>query len=843
MDKHEQSRGIDPVDLLREQYECVEMPDGLRRDLLAKSREVVAARHRVPIPRWAASLAGAAAIVAVAVTVWHAVHQSPVIKSAVKPEQKVVTPRSLRPGIAHGKENALPYVPTPQNRPPAGDRVVKVSPSGKTHLSPAHSAVLGMSAPLVAVISVGQPATDGTGRALSPGDRLAVGATIRTGLGGRITLVTRKGSEVHLDANSELHLASPSVAELLRGRLYCSNRDKEIARIDTPAGHIRLLGTVVDTAIVGRAAAAVTVVEGKVRLSNRYGSALVGTGRRSVLVAFRAPQSGVSVNTYKETAWYHGRGDYQSDFGDIAYTVHRESLITEIWMMQADGSGRHRVRSFVGYADELGPWLPGARWLSINLREDEFAGGHPIRGSRTVLLDAATGQSLPFDLPEGYDPMYKSFAPDPTLMAFCGSYRPPSGSSGDIEGGVWVFDRESNQITRVLQGWIKTPMAWAPDSRHLAVSSGEGYTNSHELLIVDAQTREVRDLGVQGAGASFSPDGSRIAYCGDFKDSRAWYRGVPASGSIFVLDFEPGSRPVRVSRRGDWAVEPRWSPDGTLVAYIASDDRVCVARADGTGSAQIYACQDGRVRRVSWNPAGDALYVSVRDRLGESVLLVAVDGSAVKRLLSSAEEQTSLSRSARQQTDAASAAISKAGRLYDMGDALLIEADLAGRRQSYSAAADIFARLVWDYPLAGLGVDDVLSYADAASRESARPDAEVLRDSCRERIGRLSGAVIDSALAQHRFPSDLHAALGRGSTMEGRLSLSPLLGDDELDRMLQTCPGTGEHGPVPYAYAPPASGSRPRIGDAMIVCPLHPDNSFVWRQSEVERLRWPVTED
>lgn len=54
------------------------------------------------------------------------------------------------------------------------------------------------------------------------------------------------------------------------------------------------------------------------------------------------------------------------------------------------------------------------------------------------------------------------------------------------------------------------------------------------------------------AEAASSTDGAELAYCGEFQRAGDWYAGVPASGSIFVLDLaDPKAKPrgLRLGRR------------------------------------------------------------------------------------------------------------------------------------------------------------------------------------------------------------------------------------------------------------------------------------------------------
>jgi len=596
----------------------------------------------------------------------------------------------------------------------------------------------------VAVVEAHEPVTDGAGKCINAGDKLPAGTIIRTGAGGWDSLVTRKGSEFHLDSKSELSLTSNNIATISRGRLYCSNRNKEIACIDTSAGQVKLLGTVVNTAIVRKDTVAVTVVEGKVRLENTHGSALVDAGKRSVLMAFRPPQSGISVNTYKKTAWYHGRGDYLSDFGDLAFTVKRDNIFTEIWMMKADGSGKHRVKNYIGAA-EIGTWIPGERWLSIHSdsiirsrpdltrRIASGSSGSRIVDSQEWLLNAGTGQNQLLKMPVDYYAHYSSYSPDTIRVAFTGYYQPDQNDRSGYESGEFVYDRSTGRVTKLLSGELRTASAWAPDSRHIIISSAESHTIKHDLVIIHTDTGQIRDLHINGTGACFSPDGSKIAYCADFKRYNAWWDGVPQSGSIFVLDISPGSKPIRVSPPEDNVLWPRWSPDGARILYHGSAG-LYVVNVDGSGLRQIYPCGPD-LYMASWAPSGNAVFATIqKNRPDSRTLLVPADGSGKEIDLTASVADCHLPSAMEAQTKAAISAVQEAIFRYAIGYVYRFEGNIPAARESFGTVADIFASLVWSYPLSGLTTEDMLRYADAAARQIDASDNEMLENICRLRF-------------------------------------------------------------------------------------------------------------
>jgi Tol biopolymer transport system component len=577
---------------------------------------------------------------------------------------------------------------------------------------------------LAAVVALHPPVTDQSGRALKIGDWLPAGEVINTGAKGRVTLVTQRSSEFTLDADTTLALDQDSKNVALRqGRVYCRNRGEFVA-VNTVAGRIELLGTIVDAVIKPNNTVAVTVVAGKVRLANYYGETMVDSGNKSLLIVGHSPAAGKPVNVTAETAWYNSPRGGLSDFGDIAYIIRRgKTEATEVWAMRADGSDKRRIKSFLGYAVEPAFWRPGEPSLLLRLSSDLFR-------ERDWLLNAATGQDTLLQLPAGYKPINMALSPDSQLLLFSGRHESGSGSAMQREAGVWVYHLATGEIKQLLDKKIMTPPAWAPDSRRFAVSTGEGYSIDQPLVIGDALTGEITDLHVQGAGASFSPDGSKLAYCGDFRASGSYYQGVPMKGGVFVLDLAANGPPRRISPAEQDGLQPRWSPDGTRIVYSIRKNFsnpghqeyiVFIAAADGSSVKPVFsksaALQGGDLKAVCWAPSGDKLYLFTND----GVRLIDAGGGGLVAELGGNAKDSILSPAEKTQTDRALADLRKAFSQYARGEKFAYEGKTVESKAPFKAAADIFSGLLWRYPLSGFSAGDLRGYADQAKALS-RPE-------------------------------------------------------------------------------------------------------------------------
>lgn len=854
------------------------MDDVFRRALQQKTRRIVSGYSR-PRSHWWALALGSAAVLAAILLLCRPFGDYP-----NHPVRKINSagaghPRQPVPSVEHGRTQLQaresPKAPRERSRvweaaqrapgaAPAVERNTQEWGDGTRGMvsnadtrrvpAPENESVLKVrppADPVLAVVAVRPPVTDAAGSEIKPGARIAAGSVVRTGNGGRVTVVTRGGSQLDLDSKSELSLSDDGTATLASGRIYCSNRGHEISTIDTPAGRIGLLGTVVDAAVLKGDAVAVTVVEGRVELTNSLGKAVVDAGRRSVLTASSPPRSGDRVNTFAETAWCDRRGDVESDFGEITFTVEREKgLLTEVWVMNTDGSGRRRVRSFVGQVLGLGPWMPAERWLlaetisagyrapDLQARRALSTPSEEIMSKQKWFLNTATGQNLPMLVPTAYVPSSMSFSPDGRWIALAAEehYEPRNWTR--IRHGAYLYNLQTGTISRLAEGFCASAPSWAADSRRLvAAIRGDSPERQRErLVLVDVETLQTTDLGVEGLMPTLSPDGKRVAYCAPADPGTASAScDRPAGARLCVIELGSGAV-RRLTPEASVAMSPRWSPDGSRILFYfrpSRDSGLYVCRADGSdlrpvcpndGSGDIHLTFTvGSSPCFGWARSGDAVHVA-SDR---GVLAYAADGSGLKADLGDSHGSSGLSAEEKSQTDAAVADLHEAIFQYALGMVRAFEANVDESRQAFQAAAGIFSELMWRYPLAGLGANDVLRYADKAQLLASRTDDQVIADSCWEHMRYIRGFLARWG-DEKAVPKDM-ATLQRWAPGNPKAQINWLEPTDtEHIQMVFQCPGSPPSEPARYVYHPPENGDLPSLRHIMVTCPIHREHTIMW---------------
>jgi Tol biopolymer transport system component len=266
---------------------------------------------------------------------------------------------------------------------------------------------------------------------------------------------------------------------------------------------------------------------------------------------------------------------------------------------------------------------------------------------------------------------------------------------------VVVMDAAGGNATTLASNTVSASycsrgaIAWAPDGSSLIFPVSAtcevltGPPQEFDLFIVaaDGSTPATKLLaeGTEGVHATWSPDGTRIAFMGREVGQRAGYYVVDAgSGSAVSGGLTPrrigtragdlensnadiqwapdGSRFAVISETSDLvtigadgsaprvlarqAYSPRWSPDGRRLAFHRQvdpseffADRPCTARiwvvdADGSNERRLEDLSDGCDAPPSWSPDGTRITGSLiastvtAPALGPHLGVITVDGSS-----------------------------------------------------------------------------------------------------------------------------------------------------------------------------------------------------------------------
>ena len=293
----------------------------------------------------------------------------------------------------------------------------------------------------------------------------------------------------------------------------------------------------------------------------------------------------------------------------------KDARSSDLWMVKWDGSRTLRLTTTPG--GESDPqWSPDGRWLSfIATREGSKTGQVWLLdrsgGEAQKLTDIAGGVSEHRWSPDGKRLVVVSHDPDP---------KESSADSSKARPKPIVIDR----------------YAFKRDV--------DGYRNRlrDHLWLVDIASKVASQLTTgdfDDASPRWSPDGVRIA----FVSARAGADPDRENNTdIFTIDASSGAKPVALTTWIGDDAGAEWSPDGTVIAYLESNEprlsayaqsRIAVVSSRGGTSTYPAPTLDRDVGSLAWTADGRNLHFLLTDDRAVHLATVEAKGGVVRRLL------------------------------------------------------------------------------------------------------------------------------------------------------------------------------------------------------------------
>ena len=295
--------------------------------------------------------------------------------------------------------------------------------------------------------------------------------------------------------------------------------------------------------------------------------------------------------------------------------------VMQLWVMNADGSGRKAVSSVEG----------GIQGFLFSPDEKRVVMIGTVKYSRTagdVYPDLAKSSGRIID-----DLMYKhwdewvSEIPHPFIGEFDGS---------EVSGVTDIMADEPFEAPMKPFGGTES-FAWAPDGTKLIYVSrkktGKEYAQStnSDLYLYDLEKKTTSNLtdGMMGYDTCpvYSPDGKSIAWLSMEHDG---YESD--KNRIFVMDMASGTK-TDLTTDWDYTADAiAWNPNGKSIYFIAPKDGVTPIFSIDVATKLVKEVAGGVCDYASLCPAGENRLLTMRHSMVYPNEIFAVEGSEVKQL-------------------------------------------------------------------------------------------------------------------------------------------------------------------------------------------------------------------
>ena len=197
-------------------------------------------------------------------------------------------------------------------------------------------------------------------------------------------------------------------------------------------------------------------------------------------------------------------------------------------------------------------WSPDGRYLVYSRLDGAL---------EHVFVAASDGSSPPVRLGDSATPKYlPRWSPNGKSIAYL--VDGDSAPKGSV--GLWLADVDGSNARKLTSGTYAgfNSVTWNHSGTDLAFTGSQGSNLDLWIVGLDGRPERAVTSDHRGAsGASWSPDGSKLAFLVAANEFGTTYQVVVARGD--------GSDPHPVDGAYDW-FDPQWSPDGTRLAVVGA---------------------------------------------------------------------------------------------------------------------------------------------------------------------------------------------------------------------------------------------------------------------------------
>ena len=260
----------------------------------------------------------------------------------------------------------------------------------------------------------------------------------------------------------------------------------------------------------------------------------------------------------------------------------------EVFTIDPDGS--HERRLVPGLA-EFPHWSPDGSEIAVLCCD---------AAARIVAVDSGATRTLPMPDPAHVDIACAVWSRDGARL-FCEG----TTSSGAALNGIYsIRSSDGGDVKRVTQspGNDDAPADVSPDGSRLLVVRLEGDRPGLYVVGVDGSAMRRIDTGslLDIVSGSWSPTGDRIVFAArkTSGDRRSVFVVGTNGGAPHEVTMTPACGGATGDARSRGCLDPRWSPDGTLIVLdilLGADNQKQIYTVDGDGSHLSRVTHHGSV--------------------------------------------------------------------------------------------------------------------------------------------------------------------------------------------------------------------------------------------------------
>ena len=312
------------------------------------------------------------------------------------------------------------------------------------------------------------------------------------------------------------------------------------------------------------------------------------------------------------------------DGSQIIYTRNFKDIMTDknlsnLWMINADGTV-NRPLTTGNQNDRSARWSPDGNKIVYLSNKD---GGTQIY---LRWLDSGSESKLS-NLQKG--PSNLNWSPDGKWIAFSmfvdGKPKVLASLEGKPKGAKW-----------------NEPAIYIDDMKYRADGAGylpQGYRHLHVISADGGTARQITSGDYNFNRGEWSPDGKYFLTSTNMHPDR---ENTPRNSEVHLIEIESGEITTLTDRFGPDA-NPQFSPDGSMIAYMGSDDNfdgyqvaeLYVMNADGSEKKLLSGNHDRSINDFAWSKDGNSLFISNDNEGDIEVSNITLDGS-VKKLIDGA---------------------------------------------------------------------------------------------------------------------------------------------------------------------------------------------------------------